>query len=336
MVNEKDRKPLRIVWLSWLDHQRTRGIAAAFGHEVMVWEYGRTGLARYISVGWRTALWLARERPDAVIVQCPSIILALLALVLRPILGFSVIVDAHNEIVQNFNFPNSRFMAFAYRVVLQKANFVIVTNSSLANQVRVKGGRPTILPDAIVSRGAFTRHTHSVPFKVAVISTFAPDEPIDEIVGAARKLGAAYRFSMTGKLGDRAREVEASKPDSLVLTGFLSDDDYWRLLEDSDLIIDLTLKSSCLVCGAYEALSIPRPLVLSDDAESRRWFGDAAVYTANSTADIVDAVQTLASRYSEFSARQAQAISDIQSRWNSLAAALVQELDRSVTRSARG
>lgn len=336
MVNEQDRNPPRIVWLSWLDHQRTRGIAAAFGHEVKVWEYQSAGLARHISLGWRTALWLARERPDAVIVQCPSIILALLALALRPILGFRVIVDAHNEVVQNFNFPNSRIMGFAYRVALQRANLVIVTNPSLAKQVRIKGGRPAILPDAIVPRGAFARHTHSVPFKVAVISTFAPDEPIDEIVGAARKLGAAYRFSMTGKLGDRARKIEASKPASLVLTGFLSDEDYWRLLEDSDLVVDLTLKPSCLVCGAYEALSIPRPLVLSDDAESRRWFGDAALYTANSTADLVEVVQSLASGYSEFATRQTEAISDIQLRWNSLADALAHELELSVTRSARG
>ena len=58
------------------------------------------------------------------------------------------------------------------------------------------------------------------------------------------------------------------------------------------MICDLTLKPDCLVCGAYEALALAKPMVLSDNPATREIFGSAAVLTDNSAADIARAVAT--------------------------------------------
>lgn len=310
---------LPVVWLSWLEHQRTTGLSNYFGHTVKIWKTSSRGALRYLSLGLRTTGWLLRHRPPIVIVQCPSIVLAHLVLMLKPLLGCRVVIDAHNEVLQNFNYRRSRLMAALYKGAVAWADLTIVTNPQLRELAESKGARAVVLPDIIECGLNVPDAQLSRPVRVVVISTFASDEPILEIVEAARVLGSDFEFTFTGRPNDLARSVEQIRPFNVQFAGFLESAEYWRLLRESSVIVDLTLKPACLVCGAYEAISVRRPVILSEDQQTKAWFGDAAVYTGNSRWSIAATVKHVVAGFDEVKRKQEVASGEIRMRWEKLA-----------------
>src|SRR5260370_29935708 len=88
--------------LTWLQHRRTKELCAGLDIELLVLTTKLDGTLRYLVLGARTLVQLARRRPQVVLVQNPSLILAALAAALRGVLGYRLIVDAHNEAVVPF------------------------------------------------------------------------------------------------------------------------------------------------------------------------------------------------------------------------------------------
>jgi glycosyltransferase involved in cell wall biosynthesis len=306
-----------IIAITWELHRRTRGWSAGLGiplHE-LVHLGGR--IARYLSLARQTLAVLARERPRTLVVQNPSLVLATLALALRPWFGYKLVVDAHNEAVQPFIHTRWPVPWLAARV-LRKADLTIVTNAKLADAVRQAGGRPFVFPDRLpelpVSAGA-PPQVHEV-FEVMVIATYAPDEPIRDILAAARDLGSTFLFHVTGNDRKLPAGVRAEVPANVRLTGFLPEHDYWRLMERCHLVLDLSLMPDCLVCGAYEALAMCRPMVLSDNAATRQLFGDVAVFARDGAAEIRAAVETARQNHAQLSAAAPAAKIRFEQFWN--------------------
>ncbi len=96
------------------------------------------------------------------------------------------------------------------------------------------------------------------------------------------------RFAVTG----RPRGDLSAWPPNLTPTGFLSDVAYWRQLARSAAVAVLTTRPETLLSGGYEALVLGRPLVTSDHAALRGYFGDAAVYAHAEPASLAGAVRT--------------------------------------------
>jgi hypothetical protein len=56
------------------------------------------------------------------------------------------------------------------------------------------------------------------------------------------------------------------------------------------MILILTTREMTLLSGGYEALSLEKPIVLSDTETLRNYFGNTAIYTQNNANDIRQAV----------------------------------------------
>ena len=56
------------------------------------------------------------------------------------------------------------------------------------------------------------------------------------------------------------------------------------------MIVDLTAIEDCLVCGAYEAVALGRPLVTSDTAALRQYFRRGTVYSRHDHASLAAAI----------------------------------------------
>ena len=151
-------------------------------------------------------------------------------------------------------------------MVVKTADRVIVTNTTLADMVLNAGGRPVVLPDPLPApperkAGGGLAQSNTV----TVISTFADDEPIAEIIAAAKLPEMAdFRFCFTGRSERWLRDNRPVTAPNVEFLGFLPDDAYWQQLYESRVIVDLTSRVACLVCGAYVALAVGRPMVLSD------------------------------------------------------------------------
>src|SRR5262249_20916535 len=150
---------------------------------------------RYLVLTARTLAVLARKRPRVLLVQNPSLVLSALAVALRGVLRYRLVVDAHNEAVEPYQ--NRQFWLGALaRWVLRRGDLTIVTNRHLAQSVQSQGGRSFILPDRIPAAPGGTARRLGPAFNVVLIATFARDEPIAAIFDAVR--GAELSLYVTG------------------------------------------------------------------------------------------------------------------------------------------
>jgi Glycosyl transferases group 1 len=315
--------PSRVLAVSWFDHRRTRELCARLGIEVVFLIAPYRGLRRYLQLTARTLTLLAQRRPAVLLVQNPSLVLSMLALALRWLFRYQLVVDAHNEAVAPFE--NSQgWVRRVSRWVIRHAELSIVTNAQLARVVDEQGGRAFVLPDAIPSVPQGTARQLGAGFNVALIATFAKDEPIGAIFDAVR--GADLQLYVTGNQRKLAQRDAANVPGNVRFTGFLAEQDYWDLLRGADAIIDLTLKPNCLVCGAYEALAVGRPVLLSDNAASMELFGDGAAYTDNTPQGIRRAIERLRSEPARWEAAATGKASELAVRWDEQARGLTRIL----------
>jgi len=262
---------------------------------------------------------LVRRRPEAVLVQNPSLILAALALLLRRPLRYRLLVDAHNEAVQPFK-NRQRWVARLSRWVIRRADLTIVTNRYLAEQVTLQSGRPFTLPDRVPTPPAAPAQELGAKFNVVLVATFDSDEPCAAAFTAVE--GADLQLYVTGNHRKLDPTLAAAVPSNVQFTGFLDEQAYWGLLRGADAIVDLTLKDNCLVCGAYEALALAKPMLLSDNPAGRELFGSSAIFTDNTSADIRRALVRLRAERASLEAAAQRKRAELTELWNSAARAL--------------
>jgi hypothetical protein len=318
----------RILAISWEDHRRMREICDWLGIPLTIMRTPHRGLRRYMALSWTTVARLWRTRPQTVFLQNPSLILALVTISLRRWRGhFKVVMDAHNEAVTPFAnayWPITSLSAMAMRW----ADITVVTNSALAEIVRLHGGQPLILPDRLPAPPVPARLREvGSEFAVMVVCTYAADEPIAEIIQAAATLGDGYRFSITGNSRKLDSAVREKLPPNVTLTGFLPEHEYWQLMADSHAVLDFTLKPDCLVCGAYEALSLSKPMILSGNAASRDLFGQFAVFPSDHSAiEIAKSIRWLRENYAAVASSTARERPLFAQRWGASAKALREQI----------
>lgn len=307
--------PVRdVLWITWEEHARTRNIASYLGVTLREIVTRKKGLTRYLVALARTFSSLVAVRPKVVMVQNPSMILTGFVLVLRPLLRYRVVVDAHNEAVEPY-VHDDRFSLWLANRYLRYADLTIVTNPMMAKVVSMAGGRAVILPDRIPDYGgkqAASQHEKPV---VVMIATYAADEPVEEFLEAVGQLDGRVEVYVTGRAEKLRAEVRDSVGPHVHFTGFLEEHEYWELLGDADGIVDLTKKDNCLVCGAYEGVAVGKPLILSDNAATRALFSKGVLYVDNTAAGIRAALEALLENGPELQQQVIVLRDELRARW---------------------
>ena len=287
-------EPVAACFITWIQHRRTRELCTRLGIELAELTSARRGLARYLTLVPRSMRYLLARRPKILLVQCPSMVLALLTVLLRPLLRYHLIFDAHNEAVEPYLHPSAP-VRIVSRWLIARADCVVVTNGQLARSVAKAGGNPFVLGDPVPSVPVVTPKPLTGEYRVAVISTFAQDEPFEAVLDAAKSLPDHVHFYVTGDSDKLTPSVRRKIRTNMTLTGYLDEHAYWELLVSCNAIIDLTTMPDCLVCGAYEAVAVGKPLILSRNAASLEVFGGRAELVDNTPTEIAGAVMRLQS-----------------------------------------
>jgi len=321
-MNSTDCSSLPVVFMTWFRHRRTTEISRHLQIQLIELITDRRGLARYLELTLRTISILRRMRPKVLIVQSPSLVLSILALLLRPLLRYSLVVDAHNEAVEPYLNTSKAVLALTHWV-LRRADRIIVTNPPLAEKVAQRGGRPVVLPDRIPETPPLHRQVSTSGFHIVVISTFAGDEPLDVVLGAAQQLASIATFSITGNAAKLPPRLKPRIGSNVKLTGFLEEVDYWSLLASCDMVMDLTTMEDCLVCGAYEAIAVGTPLILSDNRASAQLFYDAALFTPNTSDAVVATVHRAIEQHQVLTSKMTDARARIERLWQVAAEEMV-------------
>jgi glycosyltransferase involved in cell wall biosynthesis len=281
----------KVIWLSWERHRRSEQLAKYLGVKSYFFKSELPRLVRHPIFIIKTIKVLFIESPRVLIVQNPSIILAFLVCLINKLklLKYYLVVDSHNGGIMPDNHKNK--LNWIYRFVQRIADITIVTNDKLAEVIRQNGGNPFILPDKIPEPTEVNDIYLPEDFKYLFVCTFAKDEPIEELMIAAGSLDINDKIYVTGNYKKADPNLLKGLNSSIIITGYLADSDYWGHMKSVDCVVDLTLRDDCLVCGAYEAVSVGTPLILSDTEVLRKTFRKGAVFTKNNAVSISSALK---------------------------------------------
>lgn len=285
----------RTIWIAWEGHRRTKEICKFLGISPTIFEKTTHRIIKHPFFIIKTVYVLFKEHPHTLIVQNPSIILTNIACLTKCFLKYYLIVDAHNGGI----FPDSKIgsrFKFLYLFWIKKADLAIVSNKYLADEVIAKGGRAFILPDKLPEHSVDSpKSLMNDKINILCVCSFESDEPYEEIITATRYCPEGCNFYFTGNYTKLHVNYIKKCPEQVMFTGYLSDSDYWSLLYAVDFVIDLTNRENCLVCGAYEAVSACKPLILSDTRVLREYFFKGALFTENNAQSIKDCIYLMIS-----------------------------------------
>jgi hypothetical protein len=288
------------VWLTWEDHRRSRELATALHVPIVRYPDTFCRPSMYLLNALRTIGFLIWARPKAVVTQNPSLVLAWLALLLKRVLRYSLILDNHNQgVAPELPFLRASIFRPLYWRLHAGADMNIVSNDALAKLIEAHGGKACVLPDKLPSFVSQRISTSVVwppdaKYKLIFICTYATDEPVSPVIDAARLLqGTGLHIFVTGKPPPNISSLYGPLPANCHLLGFLSEDEFRARLQTCDAIMDLTERENCLLCGAYEAVAVAKPLLTSDTAALRAYFRQGAVYTRHTPEAIATGIQSM-------------------------------------------
>lgn len=306
------------LWITWEKQRRNRSLSSALSATLIEINVDSSRVIRYLASSYQTIVALRKYRPNVFFVQNPSIVLASLALIYHKLSGTPLVIDAHNAGL----FPSSNKhnpLNLIAKIIIRHTPITIVTNNTLCEYVESLGGNPALLPDPLpqLLESNTCKKIEDSSFNVLFICSWAEDEPYMNVINAARKLPDDVCIYITGNYKKKSTLL-TELPENIVLTGFISEKEFDSMLHQCDLILDLTTRQDCLVCGAYEAVSAKQPLLLSDTLVLREYFSECAMYTDNGTEDIAKKIQHAKENIRAMKKNAASAKNTIDARWQQM------------------
>jgi glycosyltransferase involved in cell wall biosynthesis len=286
----------KIIFISWAPYcSRSDNIAREFNGKSYMVYYDYLGsnyvtiLLKYLLQMIKSLQILFRERPDTVFVMSPPVIACLPAFLYCKIFRKSFIIDAHTAAFLHKRWKNrNRLNSFFTKRALRTC----VTNEFLADIVKKWGGEYIILTDVPIKFPNYKRareHPNKLRKVITLVNTFAEDEPLEDFISAAEKFDD-INFFITGKITDSVKHYVKGFRENIRFTGFLSDYDYGHLLYSSDLVCVFTKRNHTMLRGAYEAIYLGKPVVMSDWDVLKKNFPFGTVFVSNTVKGIADGI----------------------------------------------
>jgi len=310
----------KMIFLVW-DRQSIRalGIAKYLGANLHLLFTSRL---KHPVLFLRTFRILLKERPGIIFCQSPPITCSMIPIVYKYLFGQKkpkIIIDIHTGAITK---PWSRTIS---RLVMRLATSNIVTNQELQTYVNQKYQISTlVLEDPIPDFSEILSATKKefeyklLPkeaFNVAVVSSFAYDEPLQVVFEAASQL-PDIQFYITGDKTKIEKKLLYRNLNNVVMTGLLEYELYLDLLQKADAIIDLTTDDKTMLSGAYEAVALGQPLIISDWMPLRRYFNKGTICVKNSAKDIREGIITACTNKQELSREMRQLKAEKIKEWN--------------------
>lgn len=241
------------------------------------------------------------SKPDFVVAQCPPTFSALPALLTKT----PYLIDAHNPL---FQVEMWRKLPLS-NTLIRNALGIIVHNSEMYQLVSkiAPDARLFTICDPIVPI-VLDEPLERNPKQILAIASFDPwDEPVELLIATMKELHE-YQFIVTANVNKLDPKTAASLKalDNVNLTGFLSIEEYHRMLCSSLAALVLTTSNATQPSGACEALSSDTQLVISKTSLTEKLFGSWAKIVDNSVESIATAVRELSLQNLDLAERRHQ------------------------------
>jgi glycosyltransferase involved in cell wall biosynthesis len=252
--------------------------------------------------------------PNITFIQLPPTPVLYIVALYCKVSGSKYVADCHNAMLYSskwFKWPLTKRL-------LRKADAILVHNEDVRDFAKSLGLTATILrdplPDIIDDCDINVLEKYGLEQSTYVIVpwSFAPDEPIIELIQVAR-LMPKIKFVMTWFPERLPLDTRDSMPTNLILTGYLHEKVYNCVFSQAGMALVLTTREGTQPSGASEAIALSVPLIVSDLETTRKLYDDAPIYVDNTVESIntgivkafdqrdkfVAQIQTLKNRYGE-------------------------------------
>jgi glycosyltransferase involved in cell wall biosynthesis len=283
-------KRVFIVWARY--HRRSELLAQHLNAAIHYIYHGKArqplqAPMRYLVQAWHTWRILRQEQPDIIFVQNPPIFAVLVAFLYARYYGARYVIDSHTGA---FLGPRWRWSVGLHRLLSNRALVTLVHNKSQEKIVKDWGCRYYVLEDPVGSYPPGESFVFDGQFNAMVVSSFEADEPLDVVFDAAAEI-PNVTFYVTGDYRHCAPTLLKRKPENCRLTGYISNQQYVGLLRGADVVIDLVNNSDTLLCGAFEAVSVGTPLIVSDWPVLRDCFPIGTVHVPNTVEGVSEGIR---------------------------------------------
>ncbi|UZE97973.1 glycosyltransferase [Alkalimarinus alittae] len=284
------------LWVCWEDHRRSRELAKALNYTYTPLIHAGNRLRRYPVLIVKTVRLIKEKKPTVVICQNPSIVLTFLLCCLKKINNFKLIVDRHTNFkfktIKSWN-PKWRIFHFLSKLTIKYADLTIVTNEPLKEIVEEWGGKGFVLQDKLpeLDKGKITPLEGRV--NIAFVCTYSDDEPYEKVIKLFNTLPEDIHLYVTGNFNKWVDLADGKivVPKNVHLLGFVDEEQYQSLIKSVDIVMVLTDLEYVLNCGAYEAISVDKPLILSDTLTIRSYFKYGITYTKLDESSLVQSIK---------------------------------------------
>lgn len=280
------------IWISWHVSQRSRNLAKELGLPIFEKVIENNPLSRHLFSSLWTIYILLRERPDKVYMQYSFLLLVVAAsyklLMPHPV---HIICDCHTKALRrSVSGRVGKVFWSIKKKSFQSVSVSIISNVEMNPDIKKLTNSYCVLPDKIpdvVSSGKKNKNEVYCVF----VSSYAVDEPLDDVIAAAKRLDGTVKIYCTGKIPDGLRGLRKNPYVNICFTDFLSLEEYYQLISNADCVLALTSEEGCLQCAGYESLSAGVPVVLSDTSALKTYFENAAIYVEHNAQEIESGIR---------------------------------------------
>lgn len=242
---------------------------------------------------YRTLVMIIKLKPKCVVIVCPpmfSLYIAFLARFFNK--DMKIVADLHNGVLR----PEWRIWPLL-GYILRRYDLVLSHNDVVKESIdRFFGIKSEVLTDPLPSFPNDLPDSKFImrdKFNILVPCSFSSDEPIQEIIEAAGRLGEDCNVIVTGRYTKYFKDRDvAGVPANL--TGFITYEEYVRVLFDADLVLCLTKNDDIQMCALIESIGAGKVFLCSDNKVNRSIFSNfTSGFVDNSTISIVEQVQSV-------------------------------------------
>ncbi|WP_063254841.1 glycosyltransferase [Neobacillus niacini] len=290
----KKKNSIFIVWRNY--QARVDSMQEHFNYEVFYidksFKSKKLKPFEYLFKGLITLMKLIIKRPTVIWVQLPPTPVMYVLYFYKLFFKNSVIIsDCHNGMFRKpwVSTP------FAITLINKLSNVILVHNSEIYNEViknfKISSEKCYVLEDNSIEMSATIENKKNEGKPTVLFpASFNEDEPIDQILKAARSL-PDINFVITGNLKRANIFHDISNASSnVIFTGWISKEEYNRLLKNSDIVLGLTKFEGIQLSVANEAVGYEKAMVLSDTKILKELFYKGAIYVQNEEDSLISGI----------------------------------------------
>lgn len=267
-------------------------------------------LMRLVTNGIKTFIKFLRTGPGVIFSFHAHPFITLTSTLYRLLNGCKVVPDVHTAAYTDYDFfPVNSLSLLLWRT----SDLVIVHNRQSWDLLRRKhpflGDKLFVFEDPIPAlpspSGQDAGHWENRGTTGVLISRFSDDEPIQSFLDAVAEHRTIH-FYVTGDYRKATFPLTGYETENVSFTGFLHERSYVSLLRSADFVVVLTTRENTLLSGGYEALSLGKPMIVSDTETLRHYFSESVIYTRPHPSDISSAIGRMVESLDRYAALSAK------------------------------